>query len=172
MIKFIYPEGATPVTQDDLFNLIPEHIHTQNDLNAWEQMNILQAEIEGPSKKHGALLSQEFMKALHLQMFNRTWKWAGKYRQHQTNIGCPWQEIPTRLKILCDDITYQLEARTYPIDELVARFHHRLVFIHPFPNGNGRFSRLMADFLLSDLGEERFAWGEGDLCQANTKSHF
>jgi fido (protein-threonine AMPylation protein) len=48
-------------------------------------------------------------------------------------------------------------------DEIGARFHHRLVFIHPFPNGNGRHSRLMTDVLMKDLGARRFTWGQGSL---------
>jgi fido (protein-threonine AMPylation protein) len=43
------------------------------------------------------------------------------------------------------------------------RFHHALVFIHPFPNGNGRWSRLMADLLVTQLGRARFSWGQSDL---------
>jgi Fic family protein len=43
--------------------------------------------------------------------------------------------------------------------------HHRLVFIHPFPNGNGRFSRLFADIFLINNNEDRFTWGQTNLLQ-------
>jgi fido (protein-threonine AMPylation protein) len=55
--------------------------------------------------------------------------------------------------------------------EMVARFHHRLVFIHPFPNGNGRLSRVMADLLAERLGEKRSAWGASDLQQMSEIRH-
>ena len=47
----------------------------------------------------------------------------------------------------------------YPLDELVVRFHHALVCVHPFPNGNGRHSRMMADLLIARRGGDRFTWG-------------
>jgi fido (protein-threonine AMPylation protein) len=37
------------------------------------------------------------------------------------------------------------------------------VAIHPFPNGNGRHARLMADLLIEKLGGEPFSWGGGSL---------
>jgi len=46
-------------------------------------------------------------------------------------------------------------------DELAIRFHHQLVLIHPFPNGNGRHSRLITDLLLQKMGREPFSWGSG-----------
>lgn len=49
----------------------------------------------------------------------------------------------------------------YRADERVARFHHRLVAVHPFPNGNGRFSRVAADLLLHEIGEQPMTWGAG-----------
>ena len=44
-------------------------------------------------------------------------------------------------------------------DEIAVRFHHRLVQIHVFVNGNGRHARLMADLLLKKLGAAKFTWG-------------
>ena len=61
-----------------------------------------------------------------------------------------------------DDVRYQLENKTYPIDELVVRFHRRLVAIHPFANGNGRHARLMADIVLLSQGQRRFSWGRAE----------
>lgn len=43
------------------------------------------------------------------------------------------------------------------------RFHHRLMFIHPFANGNGRLTRMAADLLAVRLGRQRFSWGDGNL---------
>jgi len=57
----------------------------------------------------------------------------------------------------------QLQHQSYPLDEVATRFSHRMVFIHPFANGNGRFSRLIADLLLVQHGADRFTWGAADL---------
>jgi len=50
-----------------------------------------------------------------------------------------------------------------PLEEIAARFHHRLTYIHPFPNGNGRYARLMTDILMKANGAEPFDWGNSDL---------
>lgn len=92
-------------------------------------------------------------------MFGQTWRWAGRIRLSNKNIGAPKDQIRERLKGLCDDIEYQVGHRTYPPDELAVRFHHRLVSIHPFANGNGRHARLAADILVTRLDGEPFAWG-------------
>ena len=92
-------------------------------------------------------------------MFNKTWKWAGQFRKSEKNIGIAWKKIPEMLKALCDDVQYQIKHTTFSHDEIAIRFHHRLVFIHPFPNGNGRHARLAADLLIVQLGDKRFTWG-------------
>jgi Fic-DOC domain mobile mystery protein B len=92
-------------------------------------------------------------------MFNQTWQWAGSFRKSDKSIGIDWTQISVALRDLLDDITYQIEHRVMSIDEIVVRFHHRLVLIHVFPNGNGRHARLIADALIMNLGGERFSWG-------------
>ena len=81
-------------------------------------------------------------------MYGEVWEWAGTYRQTSRNIGIEAYRIPTELKQLVDDTQYQLDHETYSPDELAVRFHHRLVFVHPYPNGNGRHGRLATDILL------------------------
>lgn len=157
-MKFEYPEGATPLTYDERTNLIPGHISTQSQLNAWEQKNILAAEKWATRKK--IVISPEFIQKLHTHMFNETWKWAGKFRQTTTNIGIDWYKIPIELKKLCEDINYQVIHEAYPPDEIAIRLHHRLVFIHPFPNGNGRLARLLADLFIKQQARARFSWGQ------------
>ncbi len=162
-MQFNYPEGATPLTYDEIFNLIPNHITTQSELDEFEQFNILKAEQWAFNIRRKKVLTLEFAKKLHYKMFDCTWKWAGNFRQRQTNIGCSSNEIPIRLKMLFDDIELQIAINSYPIREIGVRFHHRLVYIHPFPNGNGRFSRMFADLLMYLNDESRFRWGRGDL---------
>jgi Fic-DOC domain mobile mystery protein B len=65
-----------------------------------------------------------------------------------------------------DDVRYWIEHNSYPPDEIAVRFHHRLVSVHPFPNGNGRWSRLAADVLIIQLKGKRFTWGDADLRSA------
>lgn len=166
-MKFQYAPGATPLDPDESAELIPTHITTQTDLNEWEAANILKAENWlFLSAYHKDFLNIDFIKLLHKKMFSDTWKWAGIFRNTERNIGvCP-SNISIELKKLLDDTRYQIINQTYLIDEIAYRFHHRLVFIHPFPNGNGRHSRLMADFLLKQAGENPFTWGSQKLDNA------
>ncbi len=156
--------GATPLSPEELDDLIPVTITTQAELNEWEQINIQDADIWAFSRKHSNLISSTFICRLHERMFGNVWKWAGSFRKSDKNIGIQWTDIRTELKMLCDDCTFWLEHQTYSIDEIAARFHHRLVLIHPFPNGNGRHARMIADLVLYGAGEDRFSWG-GDMSQ-------
>lgn len=161
-MQFAYPPGATPLTEEDKKGLIPS-LSTQRELNEFEQLNIEAAVLwAGTSKKiQSGLLTVEGLQALHRKMFDKTWRWAGKFRQHDTNIGDTWTIIPTLVKQLLDDVKYWIQHSTYPGEEIVVRFHHRLVKVHPFPNGNGRHSRLAADLLAGSLGANQPTWGAG-----------
>lgn len=106
------------------------------------------------------------MNDLHRRMLGKTWRWAGTFRNTEKNIGVAPEMIAVELRNLCDDIRYQLEHHTYPVREICARFHHRLVRIHPYANGNGRFARLLTDLLLERHGAQPFAWGNVDLVTA------
>ena len=96
-------------------------------------------------------------------MLGDVWRWAGKFRASARNIGINHWEIPVALRQLLDDTRAWTQYQTYPPDEIAVRFHHRLVQIHPFPNGNGRHSRLMADLLVMQFGQPRFTWGRQTL---------
>jgi Fic-DOC domain mobile mystery protein B len=155
-------EGATLLTPDEREGLIPSFIILRRELNEAEQFNISAAERWAFSRKRN-VLDEQFLCRLHLRMFKDVWRWAGKYRSTARNIGIDAWQIGTQLQQLVDDALYWVENRTYEADEIAARFHHRLVSIHPFPNGNGRHARLAADLLLVQLGRERFTWGRGNL---------
>lgn len=158
---FEYPPGATPLDPDEASGLIPKHITTQGQLNEWEHANILEVEkwVSRQSFKLSEIITIEFIRKLHRRMFNKTWNWAGEFRKSNKNIGVDWLSISVALKKLMDDTSYQLENKVYSMDELTARFHHRLIGIHPFANGNGRHGRLMADIILLSQGLQRFSWG-------------
>ena len=165
-INLDYSSGATPLDADELASLIPGHITTQGELNEWEQLNILQGEAWA-GKQRNDILDETFIRRLHRQMFGETWRWAGEFRKSDKNIGVDWLKISVELRNLLDDVRYQIDHATYPPDETAVRFHHRLVAIHPFSNGNGRHARLMADLLVERLGRPRFTWGSGSLVDAS-----
>ena len=158
--KPIYPQGATPLDPNEIEGLIPDYITTQGELNILEHQNIIEGIDWAERQKKPNVLSITFSYKLHEQMFNQVWKWAGKQRTRDKNIGSHWQQIPTQLNHLFENTSYWIENNTYKWDELATRFHHKLVFIHAFPNGNGRHARLMTDILLSLNNQESFTWGE------------
>lgn len=162
-MKFIYPEGATPLDGDELKALLTKHMTLQSELNEWEQTNILEAEKWGFGQRHTEILSLEFIQLLHRKMFNATWKWAGQFRTTLKNIGVMPYEVPQELVKLCADVQMQIDHRTMSFDEIAARLHHRLVWIHPFPNGNGRHARIYTDILLINHQHPKFTWGQGHL---------
>lgn len=171
-LKLDYPEGATPLDPDESAGLIPSHIATQGQLNEWEQQNILEGERWAFSRRNVKPLSLQFVQDLHKHMFGRTWKWAGRFRTTEKNIGVDPQLIAMKLTDLFRDVEAQLADQSSPIDEIAARFHHRLVSIHPFPNGNGRFSRTMTDLLLKSHGKETFSWGGGNLNAGEIRNRY
>lgn len=161
MIEHNQVWGATKLDADEAQGLIPLHISTQAELNTWEQANILSAEnwLLRQKLNTAQLLTPVFLQKLHHLMFKQTWRWAGKYRKTDKNIGIDWRTISVELKLLFDDVLFQISVQSYSLDEIAARFHHRLVWIHPFVNGNGRHARLMTDQLLITLNTSRFSWG-------------
>jgi Fic-DOC domain mobile mystery protein B len=111
-------------------------------------------------------LSEEFIRKLHVEMFGKVWSWAGTYRRTDKNIGVDWSQISVLFRQLLDDIHFWIDNETYSADEIATRFHHSLVFIHLFPNGNGRHARVMTDVLLEKiLSQEPFTWGSGNLIE-------
>lgn len=157
--------AATPLMPEEMLDLIPSHIAYRSELNAAEQENILRAQSWALSRRRD-LLSEKFVQELHRRMLGEVWRWAGKFRTSERNMGIAHWEIPVALRILLDDTKAWIEYEAYPPDEIAVRLHHRLVQIHPFPNGNGRHSRLMADLLVMQLGAKRFSWGRVSLGDA------
>jgi len=155
-------DAATPLTPEEMRDLIPAHIAYRRELNEAEQENIVRAQEWALSRRRDPL-SEKFVKDLHRRMLGDVWRWAGKFRASARNMGIDYWQIPVALRQLLDDAQAWIEYNAYPPDEIAVRFHHRLVQIHPFPNGNGRHSRLMADLLAIQLGRERFSWGRGSL---------
>ena len=158
--------ASTPLTEEEREQLIPSYITLRSELNEAEQANILEAEEWAFIRKRN-VLDEKFLKNLHKRMFGHVWRWAGKFRQTERNIGVDAYRIPTELRQLIDDCRYWNENGTYAPDEIATRFHHRLVLIHPFPNGNGRHARLATDLMLTIFGRPRFTWGRVNLVDAS-----
>jgi len=154
-------DGAgTPLDPQEREGLIPTHITTREQLNELEAKNILEA-ISWAFERKRNIIDETFLLGLHRRMFRKVWRWAGRYRTTERNLGSLPHRIQVELYALLDNIRYWIENKTFPSDEIAVRFHHGLVLVHPFANGNGRWSRLAADILIVQLGGNRFSWGAG-----------
>lgn len=158
-------DHATPLTPAEHEGLIPTHVTLRRELNELEQQNILEADQWAFQRKR-RVVDEAFLRGLHRRMYGRVWRWAGKYRTSERNLGVPSYRIEVELRQFLDDVGYWIVHETFASDEIAVRFHHRLVFIHPFANGNGRWSRLAADLLIVQLGGMRFGWGRSNLQNA------
>jgi Fic-DOC domain mobile mystery protein B len=168
-----YPPGATPLDPNEVAGLIPVHVTLQRQLDEYEAANILQAMTWLNARRRGDALNDVFIREVHRRMFDQTWTWAGQARQSDKNIGVPWYNIAPSLRGLLDDVRTQLEYSTYSHFEIAVRFHHRLVAIHVFPNGNGRHARVMADLLFQSLSGQRLEWGRDALnVEGDTRARY
>lgn len=158
-------EANTPLTAEEREQLIPAYITLRHELNEAEQINIGQA-LRWTTARKRDVLDQNFLRQLHKRMFGDVWRWAGEYRTTARNIGVDAYRIAMDVQQVIEDARYWVEHKTYLPDEIAVRFSHRLVAIHPFPNGNGRFSRLTGDLLAQQLGKEPFTWGRANLVDA------
>jgi len=158
-------DAATPLTPEELRDLIPTYISSRADLNEAEQDNIVRGQAWAFGRRRETL-TEKFVKDLHQRMLGEVWRWAGDFRSSERNLGIPFYEIPVSVRQLLDDVKVWIERNSYPPDEIAVRLHHHLVQIHAFPNGNGRHARLMADLLIMELGGERFSWGRINLRDA------
>lgn len=160
-------DANTPLTAEEREGLIPSYITLRRELNEAEQANIAAA-LKWLSSRKRNVLDEKFLRTLHKRMFGQVWKWAGDYRRTARNIGVDAWRIPMDVAQAIDDAKFWITNQTYPPDEVAVRFSHRLVAIHPFPNGNGRFSRLVGDLLAKQLGRPPFSWGSASLVDATT----
>jgi len=162
------PPESTPLTPEELEDLLPRHITTKRDLFDAEFKNISEA-----SKKY--LLSKRKkafrcdpldLYRLHKEMFGHVWKWAGKKRTTNKKIGVDKSQIDNEMAKLRDDLAYWLEQekdKKLDLIEISSRLHHRLVSIHPFCNGNGRWARFIVNLFLRDKLDSYIHFPEDDL---------
>jgi len=159
-----YPDGATPLANEELSDLLPEHVTNRAQLDELEQTNIARADQWASKAAIKTVAAETFLRRLHKEMFGNVWRWAGTFRRTEKNIGVAPDQIAVRLRDLCNDVNAWIEHSSYSQDEIAARFHHRLVYIRPFVNGNGRHARMVTDLLLEkNLSQARFTWGRTNL---------
>ncbi|TBR23202.1 mobile mystery protein B [bacterium] len=158
---FRAPEGSTPI---DAAGLRSRHVTTYADLCVAEAENILAAQAKHLTRRASPekVLTEEFLRRLHRDMFGAVWDWAGTYRRVQTNVGVAPAAIREEAAKLCQDARFWDAADDgMPVLERAVRLHHRCVWIHPFPNGNGRHARMLADVYLFSHRHALPAWPSG-----------
>lgn len=165
---FTQPDDATPLDAEEREGLLQTWITTRADLNEAEQANIDEAVAWTERRRDAELLTEGFVFELHRRMFGDVWSWAGSTRKTGKNIGIDPVQIHVQLGGLLRDARYWMDHESFRPDEIAVRLHHGLVAIHPFPNGNGRHARLMADLLIVQLGGAPFSWGGGTLRDIGT----
>jgi len=161
MMTMDYIEGQTPLTPEEKLGMIPS-IVTRADLDAFEQENIIEARkwvMQSSTLSRIDVFTKKFLLNLHKRMYGHVWKWAGEFRKSNKNIGAEFYKIPAELHQLLQDADFWMVNKTYPISDLAIIFHHRLVKIHLFPNGNGRHARFCADVIIAKFGTEKLSWG-------------
>ncbi|MEE2929226.1 MAG: mobile mystery protein B [Pseudomonadota bacterium] len=164
---FQEPEDATPLEPEEREGLRLTWVTTRADLNIAEQDNIDKGAAWAFRARKPDLMTVDFVLQLHKRMFGDVWSWAGHYRRTERNIGIAPHMIGVQTSQLMGDAAYWIEHQTYEPTELAVRLHHRLVYIHPFPNGNGRHARMMADLVLRRLRAPSLSWGGGSLADLN-----
>lgn len=165
-----YPDGATPLDPDEIEGLLFKHVTTRGELDELEQANIQEGLIWLEKQTRPDVLTEAFVIKLHKELFGEVWSWAGSFRRTEKNIGIDPIQISVNLRNLLDDARYWVDHKTYSPIELAARFHHRLVQIHLFPNGNGRHARIMADTILTKLFKaDGIDWAAGHTLEQMNK---
>ncbi|MBI4431655.1 MAG: mobile mystery protein B [Candidatus Omnitrophica bacterium] len=159
------PQGAAPVGEDDLDGLIPSGVKTREQLNALEFSNINEAALkyltQPPSEKK-APFTALWLKELHREMFGAVWEWAGQFRTTELSVGVPVHKISQEIKQFEGDYETWLKEKMRQ-SEIAARIHHKLVWIHPFRNGNGRWARLAANIFLMQKRKPLIFWPEDEI---------
>ncbi len=166
-----YPEGATPLDPDEMEGLKFKHVKTRDELDHLEQGNI-QTGLQWLNRsREKNILDELFVRELHKRLFGEVWTWGGTFRKTGKNIGVDPEQIAVKLRMLLGDARHWIENGVYLPEEIVVRFHHQLVYIHAFPNGNGRHARIIADALLTKvLDRKPIDWaGKHDLQTMGTR---
>lgn len=161
-----FEDGQTPLDPDEIEGLLVKTVSTRGELDEFEQLGVTKAIewVRSNNFSSDTILSIDFIRQLHKVMFRDVWRWAGEFRNTNKNIGVDKYQIRIELDNLMQDCVWWIRNGTFPPDEIAVRLNHRIVVIHPFSNGNGRHSRLLADVLITKhYGLKRFSWGSRSL---------
>lgn len=169
-MSFQEPDGATPLGPDEMRGLKFKHVTTRGELDELEQANIQQGIMWLFARKRGDILDPIFMCKAHQRLFGDVWDWAGAFRQREMNIGIEPHQIAVQLRMHLDNARFWAEEKTFSPLEAAARFHHRLVQIHLYANGNGRHARFATDLYMRDyFGRGPVEWTGGQNLQVNSE---
>ena len=161
---FEQPDNATPLRPEEA-RALRMPVVDRRQLNEIEATNVAIGR-DWAMRSRKPCFSSEYLCELHKRMFGKVWKWAGEFRDFEVNIGAtPPYQIATEVRTILDDAKFWYENETYAPVELAIRLHHRLVLVHPFVNGNGRCTRLMADVVIKRLKAPALTWGSSSLIE-------
>lgn len=156
-MKWAYPAGSTPLDPDEIAGLKIKGLMYQSELDIEEAMNIAEAAFWLEGKVSKLPLEASFLSTLHREMFGRVWRWAGQYRLSDKNLGVHWINISQSLEMHLGNVHAQLIANRSKRD-VATFYHHGLVYIHPFPNGNGRWARMATEVFCDEIGLIQPSW--------------
>lgn len=149
-------EGETPL--DDLSGLKAD-ITKRGELDTLEFQNNLKAYQKYFLKPLSLtrIFTHRGLLRIHQEMFGEVWSWAGEKRKSGKNLGPPPAKVGFEINRLLFDFHRWEKSKIEPI-EIAARLHQRLVWIHPFENGNGRWARMAANLYLHGKGLPLIQW--------------
>lgn len=156
-MRWSHPTGSTPLDPAEIDGLRIKGLTLQHELDIEEFLNIAEASFWLEGKVSKQPLEESFLAALHHEMFGRVWRWAGEYRKTEKNLGVSWPKIRESMQTHLGNVKAQIEANLDAM-EVATFYHHGLVFIHPFPNGNGRWARMATEVLAKQLQLPSPSW--------------
>ncbi|MBI3135587.1 MAG: mobile mystery protein B [Bacteroidetes bacterium] len=162
-LKITYVEGQNQLNEEELNGLKLTELTTYAEICTAEERGIAKttAWVEKNYFKAEKIFTEAFLKEIHKRMLSEVWLWAGKFRLHNKNLGVDKIKISSELKQLMSNTRFWIEDESYTMDEIALRFAHRLMQIQPFPDGNARHAKIMANVILEHLlNSEIFTWGE------------
>lgn len=139
----------------------------RDQLNEIEYQKIQKTYVKYFQQRQNPLewFNEDGLKKIHRDMFGDIWSWGGIYYNGRLrNIGIESSEIPGAMIELCEEVKgYQKASSQLTILEQSARILQKLLHIHPFMNGNGRFARFVSDLYLHSMHGTSPEWPYIDL---------
>lgn len=152
--------GETPLAEDELIALLPHVVEVLDEpirrADIYDVEQAVQQQVSedlltlafAGSLQLDELLSDYFLRDLHARLYGDIWAWAGRWRQREVNIGVAPEQVAVELRNAFDNIRYRWEQTDdWTPRELGIVTHAETVRIHPFADGNGRTTRLLADLV-------------------------